>query len=493
MKLFELCQNTEYTCLQGKLTREVAGIAYDSRKAEAHFLFVCLVGGQSDGHRYISDAIKNGADVIVTERIPEEKLPETITVLQMKSTRKGLAQLSAAFFGYPAKRLTTIGITGTKGKTTTSFMIKSMLEQAGKKVGLIGTLGAFIGETAVPQKNTTPESWEIQRLLRAMADEGCEYAVMEVSSQGLKQHRTDAITFDYGIFTNLSPDHIGPLEHESFEEYILCKSRLFSQCKTGIVNADDCYRTEVTKGHTCDIVSYSILTQSNLKAEAVDYLDEEDGLGMHFTTCGCLTVYAKVFIPGTFSVYNALAAMLCCHLCGVRKEAILPGLSRAKVCGRAELVTVSKDFSVVIDYAHNEASTDGILEALQKYRPNRLICLFGCGGNRPKIRRFAMGEAAGRRADLCVLTCDNPRDEALCDINTDIKEGLFSVKHSRYIEIDDREKAIYYCLDHAQKGDIIVLLGKGHETYQEIKGVKYHFDEREVLAKWKENHINPPH
>lgn len=486
MKLSELCKNIEYICIQGEMSKEIEGIAYDSRKVGEHFLFVCLVGALCDGHRYIADAVRNGAEVIVLEELCMCDVPDNITVIQMKSTRRGLALLSANFFGNPAECLTTIGITGTKGKTTISYMIKSILEEAGEKVGLIGTLGALVASEKVPVKNTTPESYEIQRLLRRMVDSGCRYAVMEVSSQGLKQHRVEGICFDYGIFTNLSPDHISPAEHASFQEYLECKRKLFGQCRTGIINIDDPYWKKITENHTCKIRTYSLSKQADLEAVAVEYLKEEGKLGMQFVTDGCVTDFVQVHIPGRFSVHNALAAMLVCHLSDIGNEEILSGISKAFIRGRAELASVSEDFAVVIDYAHNELSTKSILDALLEYKPRKLFCLFGCGGNRPKLRRFAMGKTAGELADLCILTCDNPRDEELCEINADIKEGLAQAKHSRYIEIYDREKAIHYCLEHAPRGSIVALLGKGHEDYQEIRGIKHHFDEREILAEWKE-------
>lgn len=489
MKLSEICKETAYTCLQGSMDAEITDIIYDSRKLEPQTMFVCMVGAVTDGHKYIPDAIQKGAAAIVVERAEEAKqIPESITVLQVASARQALAQMSAAFFSYPARELVTIGLTGTKGKTTTTYMIKSVLEEAGKKVGLIGTIGALIGDKPLPTKNTTPESYELHKMFRAMADEGCEYVVMEVASQGLKLDRVYGIEFDYGIFTNLSPDHIGPAEHASFEEYMECKSMLFRQCKVGIANIDDEHFKGVLQNHTCELKTFSAQdgdVDADLVAGAIGFLDEEGKLGMHFTTTGCMNVYAKVYIPGRFSVYNSLVTMLTCHLAGIPDEDILRGLARVQVKGRVEMVPVSKDFTVIIDYAHNEVSTRSVLTTLKEYHPKRLICLYGGGGNRSKLRRYDMGEVTGEMADLCVLTCDNPRDEEIADINNDIKIGL-AKSNGKYIEIDDRKEAIRYCIEHAQKGDMIVLLGKGHENYQEIKGVKYHFDEREAIAEVKQ-------
>mgnify|MGYP002743781136 FL=1 len=482
MKLRKICEEIEYTLLQGSLETEVRDIIYDSRKIAPETMFVCMVGAVTDGHKYIPDAIDKGASVIVLEREEEAaQIPENITVLKVASARLALALMSAALFDHPARKLVTIGLTGTKGKTTTTYMIKKVLEMAGKKVGLIGTIGAMVGEEHLPSKNTTPESYELHRMFAAMVEAGCEYVVMEVSSQGLKLDRTAGILFDYGIFTNLSPDHIGPAEHASFEEYMECKSLLFRQCKVGVVNADDEHVDGILKGHTCEVKTFSAEKEADLMASDIGFINEDGKLGMHFKVSGCMDCQAKVHIPGRFSVYNSMVTMLVCHLAGISDEAILEGLSKVQVKGRVEMLPVSKDYTLIIDYAHNEVSTRSVLTTLMEYHPKRLICVYGGGGNRSKLRRYDMGEVTGEMADLCVLTCDNPRDEEIRDINNDIKVGL-ARSNGKYIEIDDRKEAIAYCMKNAKPGDMIVLLGKGHEDYQEIKGVKYHFDEREAVA-----------
>lgn len=482
MKLRKICEEIEYTLLQGSLETEVRDIIYDSRKIAPETMFVCMVGAVTDGHKYIPDAVEKEASVIVLEKEEEAaQLPENITVLKVESARLALALMSAALFDHPARKLVTIGLTGTKGKTTTTYMIKKVLEMAGKKVGLIGTIGAMIGEEHLPSKNTTPESYELHRMFAAMVEAGCEYVVMEVSSQGLKLDRTAGILFDYGIFTNLSPDHIGPAEHASFEEYMECKSLLFRQCRIGIVNADDEHVDGILKGHTCEVKTFSAEREADLMASDIGFINEDGKLGMHFKVSGCMDCQAKVHIPGRFSVYNSMVTMLVCHLAGISDEAILEGLSKVQVKGRVEMLPVSKDYTLIIDYAHNEVSTRSVLTTLMEYHPKRLICVYGGGGNRSKLRRYDMGEVTGEMADLCVLTCDNPRDEEIRDINNDIKVGL-ARSNGKYIEIDDRKEAIAYCMKNAKPGDMIVLLGKGHEDYQEIKGVKYHFDEREAVA-----------
>ena len=482
MKLSKICEKIKYECLQGSMDAEVRDIIYDSRKIAKETMFVCMVGAVTDGHKYIPDAVEKGASVIVVERDEEAaQIPGTITVLKVESARLALALMSAALFDHPARKLVTIGLTGTKGKTTTTYMIKKVLEMAGKKVGLIGTIGAMVGEEHLSSKNTTPESYELHRMFAAMVEAGCEYVVMEVSSQGLKLDRTAGILFDYGIFTNLSPDHIGPAEHASFEEYMECKSLLFRQCKIGVVNADDEHVDGILKGHTCEVKTFSAEKEADLMASDIGFINEDGKLGMHFKVTGCMDCQAKVHIPGRFSVYNSMVTMLVCHLAGISDEAILEGLSRVQVKGRVEMLPVSKDYTLIIDYAHNEVSTRSVLTTLMEYHPKRLICVYGGGGNRSKLRRYDMGEVTGEMADLCVLTCDNPRDEEIRDINNDIKVGL-ARSNGKYIEIDDRKEAIAYCMKNAKPGDMIVLLGKGHEDYQEIKGVKYHFDEREAVA-----------
>lgn len=482
MKLRKICEEIEYTLLQGSLETEVRDIIYDSRKIAPETMFVCMVGAVTDGHKYIPDAVEKEASVIVLEKEEEAaQIPENITVLKVESARLALALMSAALFDHPARKLVTIGLTGTKGKTTTTYMIKKVLEMAGKKIGLIGTIGAMIGEEHLPSKNTTPESYELHRMFAAMVEAGCEYVVMEVSSQGLKLDRTAGILFDYGIFTNLSPDHIGPAEHASFEEYMECKSLLFRQCKIGVVNADDEHVDGILKGHTCEVKTFSAEKEADLMASDIGFINEDGKLGMHFKVTGCMDCQAKVHIPGRFSVYNSMVTMLVCHLAGISDEAILEGLSKVQVKGRVEMLPVSKDYTLIIDYAHNEVSTRSVLTTLMEYHPKRLICVYGGGGNRSKLRRYDMGEVTGEMADLCVLTCDNPRDEEIRDINNDIKVGL-ARSNGKYIEIDDRKESIAYCMKNAKPGDMIVLLGKGHEDYQEIKGVKYHFDEREAVA-----------
>ncbi len=482
MKLEKILEKVEYKILQGNADKEVGDIVYDSRKIVEGTMFVCMVGAVTDGHKYIPDAVEKKASVIVVENTDMvTSIPEDITVIEVPSTRRALALMSAAFFDYPAEKMTTIGLTGTKGKTSITYMIKDILEMSGKKAGLIGTIGTIIDGEMIPAKNTTPESYEIHRIFSEMVKAGCEYVVMEVSSQGLKFDRTAGIMFDYGVFTNLSPDHIGPTEHADMDEYKQCKSILFKQCKVGIVNIDDESVDVILKDHTCEVKTFSAEKDADLMASNIQFINENGKLGMKFTTKGCISADVKVYIPGRFAVYNTMVTMMVSHLIGVDDDTILKSLERVQVKGRVELLDVPGDYTMLIDYAHNEVSTRSVLTTLKEYNPKRMICVYGGGGDRSKIRRYDMGEVTGEMADLCVLTCDNPRSEEIADINNDIKIGL-AKSNGKYIEIDDRKEAIAYCMVNAQPGDMIVLLGKGHENYQEIKGVKYHFDEREVVA-----------
>lgn len=478
MKLSELMAEVPHTCLRGDIDAEITDLVYDSRKVTPGCVFVCLVGANVDGHRFALDALTKGAAALVVSRPIDADMGAVVLV---EDTRKALAYLSSAYFGHPAKELTTIGLTGTKGKTTTSCMIKSILEKGGLKTGLIGTLGVVIGEETIKTDNTTPESYEVQKYLRQMVQSGCKCAVIEASSLGLKWHRTDGFVYDYGVFTNFSPDHIGKNEHESLEEYLYCKSLLFQCCKTGIVNCDDEHCDDILKGHTCRVETFGFSGKAELRGSNEGLINRPGYLGARFDISGAMTLSAEVDIPGKFSAYNALTAIAVCRHFPVTKQNILDGLSEVKVKGRVETVPVPGDYTLLIDYAHNAVSMENILTTLREYQPHRLVCLFGAGGNRAKARRFEMGEMSGRLADLSVITADNSRDEDVMDIIRDIKTGMAKTD-GRSVVIPDRKEAIRYCIETAQPGDIIVLAGKGHEDYQEIKGVKHHFDEREIVA-----------
>ena len=474
----ELLKDLEYQVLSGSIDVNVNELVYNTKKVTKESMFVCIKGAAFDSHDAAADAAKSGAIVIVAER--PVKVPEGICEVLVKDTRYALALISAAYFDYPARKLKVIGITGTKGKTTTTFMIRSILEHAGIRTGLIGTIETIIGDRHIPASNTTPESYTIQAYFAAMVEAGCQVAVMEVSSQGLKLHRTAGILFDIGIFTNLAPDHIGPNEHESFEEYLECKSRLFRQCRVGIVNADDEHCGQILEGHTCQVETYGFSEKADLRASDVKLVSRPGFLGVAYHVSGLADFDVEIDMPGRFSVYNSLVAIAVCRHFDISREDVLEALETAQTKGRIEKIKVSDDFTLMIDYAHNAMSLESLLTTLKEYHPKRLVCLFGCGGNRSRMRRFEMGEVSGRLADLTVITSDNPRFEEPQAIIDDIRTGIEKTD-GKYIEIIDRKEAIRYVIEHGQPGDVIVLAGKGHEDYQEIRGVKYPMDERVLI------------
>ena len=401
-------------------------------------------------------------------------------MIKVPDSRYAMACISAAWFGHPAEKLKVIGITGTKGKTTTTYLVKSILENAGHKVGLIGTIEAIIGDKVIPAANTTPESYVVQQYFAEMVEAGCDSVVMEVSSQGLMLHRTAGFLFDLGIFTDIEPDHIGPNEHKDFEDYMHCKGMLFKQCRVGIVNADDEHLEKVLEGHTCSLETFGFSEKADLRAKDLHLVTGKGTLGIAYQAEGLMNFPVEIDLPGKFSVYNSLTAIAICRHFGVSVENIQKALKAAKVKGRIEMVKVSDDFTLMIDYAHNAMSLESLLTTLREYEPARLVCLFGCGGNRSKLRRYEMGEVSGRLADLTIITSDNPRDEEPQAIIDDIKIGI-SKTAGHYVEIADRKEAIAYAIRHGKPGDIIVLAGKGHEDYQEIKGKKYPMDERDLI------------
>ena len=464
MKLEKLLERLKYDVVQGSDGIEITTLVNDSRKVEDGSVFVCISGAVSDGHKYIPDVAEKGAAAVVVER--DVEAPEGMTVIRVEDTRYALALMSAAYFGYPAEKLKIIGITGTKGKTTTTYMIRSILEGVGHKVGLIGTIEAIIGDEKIPAANTTPESFTIHQYFARMVEEGCDSVVMEVSSQGLMLHRTAGIPFEIGIFTNLGKDHIGPNEHKDFEDYKRCKAMLFRQCRLGIANVDDKYFEDIFRDATCRVETFGFSPEADLRADNV---------------AGLMDFDVEIDIPGTFSVYNSLTAIAVCRHFGVPVEKIKEALKKAKVKGRIEMIKVSDEFTLMIDYAHNAMSLESLLTTLKEYNPKRLVCLFGCGGNRSKDRRYEMGEVSGRLADLTIITSDNPRFEEPQDIIDDIKIGIGKTD-GKYVEICDRKEAIKYAIGHGQPGDVIVLAGKGHEDYQEIRGVKHPMDERVLIA-----------
>ena len=492
MLLKQLLKNLDYTLVQGCLNTEVTDIYYDSRKVTPGGLFVCIVGTQRDSHDYAADVAAKGAAVLAIQHdLPAEvlaALPD-VTVVKFESTRYAMALLSTAYFGRPALEMTMVGVTGTKGKTTTTHMIKAVLEAAGHKVGMVGTNGVYYPGHHYDLNNTTPESYELQKILRQLADAGCDACVMEVSSQGIMMDRVAGIHYKVGVFTNLYPDHIGPGEHSSFEEYRSWKGKLFQRCDIGVVNADDPNTEALLEGHTCKLVTYGI------HAPKVDYraseqyrlLRNKEMLGVEFalTEPDGHTLDVQVAMPGLFSIYNALATIGVGKVLGLADAPIHEGLKKALVKGRVELVPISHKFTILIDYAHNEAATESLIETLREYNPNRLVVVFGCGGNRSKLRRYGMGEVCAKLADFSILTEDNNRFEKVEDIIADIKTGMAKGNpDAKYVEIPDRLDALHYAIDHAQEGDLIAVIGKGHEAYRDREGVKTPFLERELIEEY---------
>ncbi|XME03275.1 UDP-N-acetylmuramoyl-L-alanyl-D-glutamate--2,6-diaminopimelate ligase [Lachnospiraceae bacterium C1.1] len=481
-KLKDLIAEIDYSLIAGTIAeQEISELVYDSRKISKDCLFVCIEGANFDGHTAAKDAFEKGAAAVIVEKNIDSSESGDTAVIKVESTRYALAFTSAAWFGNPADEMKIIGITGTKGKTTTSFLTKAILEAAGHKVGLIGTIETIIGDEHIPAKNTTPESYILQETFRKMADEGCDSVVMEVSSQALMMHRSQGFIFDYGVFTNIEPDHIGPGEHKDFEDYLHCKGLLFKQCKVGIVNGDDPHVEELLKGHSCEVQTFGRGEKNDLRVSGEELVKIPGELGVKFKMHGIKEMEAEVGTPGEFSVYNALCAAAVCLNFGVSDDAIKNALKNARVKGRIESVKVSDKFSLLIDYAHNAMALESLLTSLRKYEPKRLVSVFGCGGNRSKLRRFEMGEVSGKYADFTIITSDNPRFEEPEAIMDDIETGIKKTD-GKYIRISDRKEAIRYAIENGQEGDLIILAGKGHEDYQEIKGVKYPMDERVLIA-----------
>lgn len=479
MKLADLLKKLKYTCVQGTVDVDITTVIYDSRKVESGSLFICIKGAVADGHRFAEAAVNKGASALVVE--DDVTVPENVTVIRVEDSRYALACISAEYFGNPADKLKVIGITGTKGKTTTTYLVKSILDSAGHKCGLVGTIETIIGDKVIKASNTTPESYVLQDYFKQMVDCGCDCVVMEVSSQGLMLHRTAGFTFEIGIFTNIEPDHIGPHEHKDFNDYLHCKSLLFKQCRHGIVNIDDKHADYIINNASCDIVTYGFSEKADFRAANTKLVSGKGYLGIDYDLQGKENMRVEIDLPGKFSVYNSLTAIAICSYFGIDSNTICNALKDAKVKGRIEMIKVSDDFTLMIDYAHNAMSLESLLTTLREYNPTRLVCLFGCGGDRSRDRRFSMGEVSGKLADLSVITSDNPRTEEPLAIIDDILVGIKKTT-GKYTVIPDRRKAIEWVIHNGQPGDIIVLAGKGHEDYQEINGVKHHLDEREVIA-----------
>ncbi|MBP9988110.1 MAG: UDP-N-acetylmuramoyl-L-alanyl-D-glutamate--2,6-diaminopimelate ligase [Ruminococcus sp.] len=480
MLLSDILKKIDYKC-ESFADCEIKNIVYDSRKAEEGTLFVCLSGLSVDGHSFANGAYDKGCRVFMVEHIVS--LPDDCMQIVVDNSRAMLAVASANFFRQPYKELKIIGITGTKGKTSTAHIVRALIEASGSKCGIIGTVGAFYDDVKIPTVNTTPESYELQKIFRTMLDNGCKYCVIEVSSTGLMMHRVDCIEFEIGVFTNLSPDHIGPKEHASFEEYMYWKSVLFERCKTAIVNFDDPAYENMLENCNSPVITYG-LEKSDVSADNVKLLKNNEFIGISFD---CIedkeNYYVEIPLPGYFNVHNALAAFAVCKALNINVNEIKECLKEIRVLGRAECVYVSDDYDVIIDFAHNGVSMQSMLDTLKSYPHNRIIALYGSVGGRTQLRRKELGLITGKECDLSIVTSDDPDFENPDDI---IKEIGHYVEEAggKYIGIVDREEAIMYALDNMQKGDILLLAGKGHEQFMKINGEKVPFSEKACIEKF---------
>lgn len=483
MKLNEILVGLEGLKVRGNLEIEINNLDKDSRNIKQGDLFIAIKGFTGDGHEFVETAISQGATaVMLQEGVSVElikKIPKEVTVIVAKDTRYALAICSCNFYKNPSRKFKLIGVTGTKGKTTTTFMIKKILEKAGKKVGLIGTIATYIGDEKLEDSDrTTPESNKLQSIFAKMVEAGCEAVVMEVSSQSLKLHRVAGSEFDIGVFTNFSKDHISEKEHPDMQDYFNSKVELFKMCKTAFINADDYHVAKLPKlVPNCTITTYGIDNFCNMLAKDItitnSYVDFKVKLGMR-------NERIKTGIPGRFSVYNSLAAICVAEKLGASVDQIKEALEEVRVPGRSELVNNSKELTIMIDYAHSPESLESILNAVKSYTRGRVISVFGCGGDRDTSKRAIMGEISGRIADYTIITSDNPRTEDPQKIVDQIEEGIKKTK-GKYTVIVDRVEAIREAIKMADKKDIILLAGKGHEPYQEINGVKHPFDERIIV------------
>ena len=479
MKLGELLHNIPILETNADLEQEITGVSYDSRHTSPGDLFIALEGYETDGHRFIPMAREKGAACVLCQKAPQDGGPYVRT----GDSRGALAQAGRNWFGDPAGEMTMLGVTGTNGKTTTTYLLKDVLEKAaGAKVGLIGTNQNMVGDEVLHTERTTPESFELQALFRRMADAGCTHVVMEVSSHALCLQRVAGIRFAAGLFTNLSQDHLD--FHGSMEDYCGAKALLFRQCEKGVYNADDPWADRVTRDAPCPLSSFGEKA-GELRGENIRLAVD----GVDFDACrDGETVPVRVNIPGGFTVYNALGVMAAARELGVPLADSARVLRQsAGVKGRVEVVPVPGEYTVLIDYAVTPDAIENVLATVRDFAKGRVVILFGCGGDRDRGKRPKMGRIAARMADFVVVTSDNPRTEVPGDIIADILPGLEGTE-TPYVVVEDRVEAIRYALDHARKDDVIILAGKGHETYQIVGHEKRHLDEREVVAAYIAEH-----
>ena len=489
MKLKEILVGLDKIRAKGELDVEVSNISSNSKEVKKGDMFVVINGFESNGAEYIEEAILNGAEVIMAQNDIDKgtilKIPDGITIVLVENVRHALAISACNFYKNPSRKFKLIGVTGTKGKTTTTFMIKDILEKQGFKVGLVGTICTYInGKNLGDNDRTTPESLELQKLFSMMVEEKTEVVVMEVSSQSLKLSRVDGCDFDIGIFTNFSEDHISEKEHPNMEDYFNSKIQMFKMCKSGFINVDNIYTSQILKiVQDCDIKTYGIDNPANLLAKDITVTNTTADFKVKI---GDRNERIKVGIPGRFSVYNALAAISVANKFGCNAEVIKEALLNVRVPGRCELVDNSKELKIMLDYAHSPESLENILQSAKEYTLGKVICVFGCGGDRDSRKRPIMGEIAGKLADYTIITSDNPRTEEPEEIEKEIEKGIKKTK-GKYECIVDRKEAIATAIKIEKKNDIIIIAGKGHELTQEINHKKYPFDERLIVREIIEN------
>lgn len=480
MILKDIFKGIKYDVLKGSLDANISNISYDSRGIKKNGLFFCTKGFEVDGHNYASSAVKNGAIALVVER-ELIGIQEDITIIKVENVRKEMAYIAANFYNNSSKNINLIGVTGTNGKTSITYLIETILNKAGLETGVIGTIGNKIGDIVTEAKRTTPEAIDLQNIFYKIKEQKIENVVMEVSSHSLDLYRVDGCDFNIGVFTNLTLDHLD--YHKTMDNYLKTKAKLFKKCKTGIINIDDKYAKQLIDLSTCDVLTYGIKNDADYKADNV--VIDEEGVRFKLIYNG-ESVDMKLSIPGEFSVYNALAAIGSCHKAGLTLEQIRDGLKAIHgVRGRFQSIKTNKEFSVIVDYAHAPDGLLNVLNTINGYAKGRVICVFGCGGDRDKTKRPVMGEIAGKNSDYAIITSDNPRTENPDTIISEIEEGIKKTK-CNYITIADREKAIKHSIEIAKENDVILIAGKGHEDYQVIGKKTIHFDDKEIAEKYLE-------
>lgn len=498
MKLKDLLETLEYEVIGTLENRDIKDIVYDSRKAEPGTVFVCMVGAETDGHRYAMKAYEQGCRAFVVQQgsldvaaLPEED--EDLTVVVVEDCRHALAIMSDNFFGHPSKELKVIGITGTKGKTTITYILQTMLNGIGYTTGVIGTNGASYKNTNIKTVNTTPESYELQKIFREMVDHGVKAVAMEVSSIGVQWHRVDGVTFFCGMFTNISPDHIGGHEHKTFEEYYGWKKAFFSMCGQAVACADDPASRDMLEQVPGKKLFYGYAEEADIRAEHVVPEKHDTFMGVRFDMLqnGVPVDTFEISQPGDFSVLNALSALAVAELLGFEPKAFKEPLTQVSVPGRTQVVHMSEDYGIVIDFAHNGISFESIVNTMRAYHPKRIITLFGSVGDRAQIRREELGTLAGKMADFTIITEDDPGYESPEKIAAEIATYVeASGGKGKYVVIPNRNEALKYAVDMLQTGDILLCLGKGHEKFMKRNGKKIPFDEEATLLdalKKKEN------